>query len=167
MTSIVEVDFPAAETIDYGAFMGTGLVEVNFPAVTTIDRYAFDGCTDLISASFSAVTNVLTSAFGGCTSLAFLEIPAVEYIEDSIFQNTGSTALTIIMGAVAPKIDGDQFGWNPPAKNVTIQVPSGATGYDAVQWSQTWPNRFIGKWVDPETGEYDDVNINLTIEEVE
>jgi hypothetical protein len=55
------------------------------------------------------------------------------------FANSGTTPLTITMGAVAPTVGAIIFSSITGSRTVTVRVPSGAMGYD-----EAWKNAFRG-----------------------
>jgi hypothetical protein len=141
-TWLEQVNFPAATSIGNRAFQSCSrLPRVTFPAVTSIGNNAFQGCTFLVEANFPVAATVGSNAFNSCTRLANLSIPAVTQINSNAFNSTGTTALTIIMGATRPTLSGSIFsGTYISQKAVTVRVPSGATGYD----DSAWQNSFRG-----------------------
>ena len=87
---LVEVDFPAAESIGYAAFRTCrNLSKVNFPAARVIGSYAFMDCDSLETVSFPAVTNINTNAFRNCKKLREANIPAVTSIDSDVFYGCG------------------------------------------------------------------------------
>jgi hypothetical protein len=162
-SSLTSVSFPEVTSLEIRAFYGcTSLTSVSFPKVTSIDTYAFQDCTALWSASFAEAPGIGTHAFDGCTSLtevAFPEvtsigeyafyrctslttvsIPKVTSIAPAVFTRSGTTPLTITMGAVAPTVGASIFGDVTGTKNVTIRVLNGATDY-----TNDWKDAFKGK----------------------
>jgi hypothetical protein len=134
---------------------------VSFPEATSIGWGAFWDCKSLATVSFPKATSIGGRAFEGCTALTSVSFPEVTSIGQEAFQNSGTTPLTITMGAVAPTVDFNMFYDSiDGSKNVTVRVPSGASGY-----TSTWQNAFKGYGNDG--GEHGTVNsnINLVVEE--
>ena len=168
---LTSVNFPKAVTIGERAFeQRSNLIFVDFPLVTTIGNFAFFRCTNLQTALFPAVTNIGNDAFSQCVSLQTADFSAVASIGAWAFAQTGNTTLFITMGANAPTLGTDIFtSWNEP-KNVTIRVPSGATGYGTSptdEYDDNWGNGFRGGgWNGTNMlGGYVHTAINLTIVE--
>jgi len=61
----------------------------------------------------------------------------VSSIGNNTFATTGNTSLTITMGYSAPTVGNDMFNSVPATKNVTVRIPSGATGYTSA-WSDSF-----------------------------
>ena len=88
--SLIEVDFPSAESIGYAAFRTCrNLSKVNFPAARVIGSYAFMDCDSLETVSFPAVTNINTNAFRNCRKLREAKIPALTSIDSDAFYGCG------------------------------------------------------------------------------
>jgi hypothetical protein len=139
LENLVDVSFPAAVTIERNAFYQTGLVDVTFPAAVKVGEMAFFACTELVRVSFPAATEIGVLAFWENTNLTGVNIPAVELIDECAFRETGSAALTIIMGEKAPDL-GEYLFWdiNVP-KTVTLRIPYAAADYDS-----EWQDNFKG-----------------------
>jgi hypothetical protein len=175
-TSLITASFPKVTSVESSAFSGcTALATVSFPEATSIsfsDRtvlievYApkatsvsFSRCTSLTTLSFPEVTSIGTYAFNGCTSLTSVSAPKVTRIGYYAFAYSGTESLTITMGAVAPTVGGETFTGVTGTKNVTVRVPSGATGYD-----EAWQEAFKGLGsYGGGTGTVNE-NINLVVE---
>ena len=141
------------ELISYPSASGNIVMET----VTSIGRSSFNGNTGLSSVSFPAATSIGIRAFRGCTSLISASFPAVTSIGLGAFENTGTTALTVTLGAAAPTVGNSMFELVTGDKPVTVRVPFGATGYGQSPVNtgiNNWGNRFRG-W---------NANIELTIE---
>jgi hypothetical protein len=162
---IVSLVLPyAAESIKAGASYSnptfkhfTSLKQAGGEGITTIGNYAFRQCSALTEASFPAAIDIGAYAFG----------------------ETGTTALTLTLGNVAPTLgDGMFYVYDvSEGKTVTVKVPSGATGYVTgtvtlpVTYSGSendvcWGNGFRGRGWDgsaftsTDTG---DLNSNITL----
>ena len=171
-TSLTSVNFPLVTSIGQFAFRNcTSLTSVNFPLVANILSYSFEGCTSLTSVDFPLATNpgdshqaifygctslqevslplvtkIEHSTFWECTSLSKVYLPLVTSIGDMAFVSTGSTPLTITLGAAAPKVGTSTFS-GCPTKNVTVLIPPGAKGYGSSPTdniSSNWGNAFRG-----------------------
>jgi hypothetical protein len=136
------VNFSEATELSLSGF--TTLTDVSAPKATSV---GFDGCTSLTSVSFPEATSV---SFSGCTALTSVSVPKVTRIEFYAFANSGTMPLFITMGAAAPTVSGGTFNGVTATKNVTVRVPTGATGY-----SSTWQTAFK-EW---------NSNINLVVED--
>jgi hypothetical protein len=158
--ALTTVSFPEATSIGGYAFQGcTSLTTVSFPEATSIGGYAFQGCTALWSASFPEATSIGNYAFDACTALATVSFPKVTDIGAFAFTNSGKAPLVITMGAVAPTVGTYMFYGIDGSRNVTVRVPSGATGYD-----DTWKTAFRGKG-SSNNGTVVNSNINLVVVE--
>jgi hypothetical protein len=136
----------------------TNLTAVSFPDATAIGERAFDGCTSLETADFPLVTSIEVYAFQGCTSLTTASFPTIRAIRSFVFNSTGGTALTIIMGNTPPTVGIHIFSGVGEPKSVTVKVPYAAVeSYD----TPTWRSAFRGKGSDGK-GETNS-NITLTI----
>jgi hypothetical protein len=138
----------AITSIGVGAFDSCNLESVSFPAVTSIGIEAFYQCTGLESVSFPAATSIGDYAFIGCTSLTNVFIPAAISIGNGAFNDTGTTALTVTLGATPPTLGTEIFFYVDIAKNVTVQFPFiGFAAYGNVPADtegQNWGNAFRG-----------------------
>jgi predicted DNA-binding transcriptional regulator AlpA len=167
-TSLTSVSFPNAESIGQGAFAATSLTSVSFPNAESIGQGAFAWCTSLTSVSLPNATSIDNQAFDGCTSLRTVDFPKAMSIGRYVFGYTGSAALSISLGPIAPTLGIFIFEEILETKNVTVKVPSGATGYGTSptdDTSENWGNAFRGKGWDGTsylTGTLNS-NINLTI----
>jgi hypothetical protein len=107
--------------------------------------------TALESVTGKSVTLIGDYAFGGCTALSSVYLPNVANIGAGAFSATGGTGLTVTLGSPAPALGTGIFGGVAAGKNVTVKVPSGATGYGTVPRTYagmdaliTWGNGFRG-----------------------
>jgi hypothetical protein len=168
-TALETVDFPRAITISGGAFTScTALETAEFPEVTSIGQEAF-GATALTTADFPEVTAIGDQAFRDCTSLTTVKLPAATSIGGQVFRDTGTRALTVTLGETAPALGVGTFYLVALTKNVTVQVPSGASGYGSspTNTAPNWGNGFRGGgWTGAGFGSAGLVNtkINLRIE---
>jgi hypothetical protein len=139
-----------AAAIGYLAFADcTSLETVSLPEAISISNNAFQGCSKLETASLSKATSIGNSAFQDCSKLKTIDLRAATSFDAYVFRYTGTQALTVILGPAAPPTLGATlFSGVNSAKLVTVQVPSGATGYD-----DTWKSSFTGG----------NANISLTI----
>ena len=91
--TLIEVDFPAAESIGLAAFRTCrNLSKVNFPSATLIGSYAFMDCDSLETVSFPKVTNVQSNAFRNCRKLKEADIPALTKIDSDAFYGCAALA---------------------------------------------------------------------------
>jgi hypothetical protein len=115
-----------------------------------------------------------SNVFLDCTSLSSVELPSATSLGQSLFGNTGTESLTIILGASPPTLMRSMFyGVNAP-KTVIIKVPSGANygdslplTYSASNSTVCWGNGFRGFGWDGSgfvSGGALTSNITLTIE---
>jgi hypothetical protein len=161
LTTLTEASFPVATSIEDVAFaVCTALTSVNLPNVTNIGIQTFQSCTALTSVNFPAATSIGDSAFGYCPALSTADLPAVTSIGRAAFRETGDTALSINLPATAPAIaTNDKVNaYSSFIKNVTVNVPSGAKGYDK-SWEADFKTTFgvsNGNHI---------VTINLTVNE--
>jgi hypothetical protein len=173
-TSLTNVSFPNVINTGQYMFYGcTSLTSVNFPNAKNINPYAFSGCTSLTSVNFPNVEWTGVGVFYGCTSLTNVNLPKVREISRDIFRNTGTTALTIILGDTAPVVISTIFSDVPSLKTVTIKVPANATGYGTIPQTysgtdvnENWGNGFRGGgWANGEFygGEASSINTNITL----
>jgi hypothetical protein len=125
----------STELVCYPAASGS----ITLSSITTIGGDAFSFCTGLTSVSLPAATSIGSSAFYECTGLTSVNLPAATDIDVGAFQYTGSAALSIIMKNVAPTVGPGLFAGIYGNKTVTVNVPSGASGYDP-----TWVDNFKG-----------------------
>jgi hypothetical protein len=104
----------------------------DFPAATLIGERIFIDCTNLITADFPVAASISEGTFIRCTSLTTASFPEAVSIGSYAFTETGSTSLLITLGNPAPSLVGSTsiFSNVITDKNVTIQKPGGATGYD-------------------------------------
>jgi hypothetical protein len=109
------------------------LTTVDFPKATTIMNGHSYSITD------SSDSYVYYGVFIGCTALTSVSVPKVTNIGDYAFHSSGTTPLTITMGAIAPPVGLNIFLQVTSTKNVTVRVPNGATGYD-----EAWQEAFKG-----------------------
>jgi uncharacterized repeat protein (TIGR02543 family) len=136
--SLGSVSFPEAAEIGAYALLDCGsLNSVSFPEAESIGISAFQNCPSLNNASFPKAASVAINAFFSCTSLTTLDIPRAATIVGQSFANTGNISLVITMGTAAPSLGTGMFNYVAFCKNVTVKVPAGAAGYDAI-----WQNGF-------------------------
>jgi hypothetical protein len=133
-TSMTAASFPKATAIETAAFQGCdALTAVSFPEAMTV-KGSFGYCKSLTSVSLSEATNIGFGTFDGCTALTAVSIPKVTSFVDRVFNGSGTTPLTVTMGAAATTVGAEMFYENyvevTAAKSVTVRVPNGATGYD-------------------------------------
>jgi hypothetical protein len=165
------VDLPEAITIGQSAFYGcTDLFTVDLPKVVTIGNYAFYGCTDLATVDLPKATTIGDAAFEDCTALTTVDLSAATQIGQLAFRNTGTTTLTITLGTTAPALGTGMFNGVTTPKNVTVEVPSGATGYGTVPGTYTgsdttnnWGNAFRGMGWDGSSYQSGTVNSNISL----
>jgi len=130
------------------------LESVDFPKATAIGNYAFYFLT-IKNFDFPLVTTIGNNAFASCKDLQSLNIPSVTTIGNYVFSSTGSTSLSITMGASAPKVGTYTFQNVQENKTITVKVPSEATGYSPFNGTsvtvsgsnsdQNWANGFRAK----------------------
>jgi hypothetical protein len=170
------VTLSSITAVNNSAFDGcTALTSVDLSAAQTIGESAFDGCTALTSVDLPQATSIGSLAFDGCTALTSVDLSAATSIGMYAFGFTGTTTLTVTLGATPPTVGSNMFNGISSAKTVTVKVPSGATGYGTLpltvsgdsDTSDCWANAFRGKgWTSP-SGPYGNgainTNINLTI----
>jgi hypothetical protein len=150
------VSFPEVTSIGGGAFsVCTSLTTATFPKATNIGSGAFVSCTSLATANFPEAATIGDMAFYNCTELF---IPKAANIGAKAFQYSGTAPLTITMWSAAPTVGVDMFKDITGAKNVTVRVPNGATGYDTA-----WQNAFKGYGTNTPHGTVNE-NINLAIQ---
>ena len=153
--TITSVDFPAVNNIGEFSFAGcTALASVNFPQARRIDTLAFQNCTALVDVRFPKILSLNKAVFEGCTSLVNVEFPVANSFGVNTFENTGSKALTIILGNSAPSLWGSLFDGVSTEKSVTVKIPDGAAGYDSY-------------WTDSFVGENDNINVLIDTYTVE
>ena len=102
---------------------------ITMGSITSIGEVAFGYCTSLTSVSFPVATTIGGSAFSGCTSLTSVSIPAATSIGIYAFSYTGDAPLSITLGSAAPAYLVTNIFQVVTNKNVTVQIPNGATGY--------------------------------------
>jgi hypothetical protein len=170
-TSLSSVSLPVAASIRNGAFTGcTSLTTVSLPVAASIAGAAFQDCTSLTTVSLPMAASIESVAFSGCTSLSSVSLPAVANINQQAFDRTGGQSLTITLGSATPIVGRGMFSNVSVPKTVTVQVPSGATGYGSSPVDTTtnnWGNAFRGTGWDGFTynlGGTVNTNITLTIE---
>jgi hypothetical protein len=142
-----------ATSVDLQAFAYCIALEtVSLPAVTTIGDATFLFSTALRELSLPSATTFGTSAFEGCKALSVIDIPAAKSIQLTAFADTGTTALTVTLGASPPTLGNRIFYMNDSTvnKTVTVRVPSGAVdAYSPIPPNNTtdsnWGNGFRGR----------------------
>ena len=154
-TALESVSFPASAIIVYGPFNGcTSLASFNLIgngplSVIEGGKALVRNNTELVaypsaagSVTLPTITSIGDYAFGGCTALQSVNIPAVTIIGQQIFAETGSTALTITMGNVAPIVGGNNLfeSYHMVPKTVTVRVPAATVG----SYDTAWQNAFTG-----------------------
>jgi uncharacterized membrane protein len=169
-TSLTAASFPEAASIrEYAFYKNSSLTAPFFPKATVIERRAFGGCTSLAAADFPLVTRIegnkslTTGAFSGCTSLSTANFPNVTHIGYRIFNGTGTTPLTVTMGADAPYVEGSTFvnsegTADTNGKTVIVRVPSASVSL----YNDAWQTAFKGAGTDG-LGTANN-SINLTIQ---
>jgi hypothetical protein len=175
-TALASVSLPQAQTIGQSAFSGcTALASVSLPQAQTIGTWAFYGCTALASVDLSAAQTIREHAFSNCTALTSVDLSSATSISYDAFADTGTTDLIITLGTASPTVSNSMFSGVNSARTVTVEVPSGATGYGAtlpltVSGSDTtpcWANGFRGAgWAYNafvSSDSYINQNITLTI----
>jgi len=141
-SKIVSIILPnIAEKIEEGASRTyrafndfTNLSYITDSSVTEIGSFAFDNCTNLKSVDFPKTTIIGGRAFIFCNKLESIYFPKATNIGISLFNYTGTTALTITLGENPPTVGHFIFYSIDAAKNVTIKIPYTAKesyGYDA------------------------------------
>jgi len=132
------------ELVAYPSASGT----IAMNAITSVGNDTFIGCSNLESASFPAATSIGEYAFLYCSSLTNVSIPAAISIGTNAFWDTGTTALTVTLGATLPTLGTEIFSDVNSAKDVTVRFPAeGAAAYGSVPTdttTQNWGNAFRG-----------------------
>ncbi|MCR4602644.1 MAG: leucine-rich repeat domain-containing protein [Prevotella sp.] len=139
--------------------------------MTSIGESAFADCGHLASVTFAEGSNLETigvNAFAYCTSLNSIDIPSgVTTIGDFAFQESGLTSITIpanvtsigssafsgctslatvnVWTAKAPTLGNDAFTYCNVS--LTINYPTGATGFDENNWASWTPQAASNAWV--------------------
>ena len=134
--------------------------------ITLVGRSAFNGNSDLSSISLPAATTISIRAFRSCTSLISANFPVVTAFGLGVFENTGTTALTVTLGERAPTLGGGMFAGVTGAKPVTVRVPAGASGYAQSPVNLTannWGNRFRGGVWERREDWWGEVTFNRTV----
>jgi hypothetical protein len=158
-----------AKEIGVYAFPYCALETVSLPEAQSIGDYVFYGCSQLTEVSLPKVETIGNFAFAGCVLLGTVNFPEAQSIGDSAFGYIGTGDLTITLGSTAPKLGTILFtGVSGGTKNVTVKVPSGATGYGSSPTDDStdnWGNAFRGKGWDGASYQGGAVNpdIKLTI----
>jgi hypothetical protein len=147
-TSLTSVTLPEATIIGGSAFGNcTSLTTVSLLEAININDHAFSECTGLTTVNLPKATYIGGSAFGNCTNLTTVNLPKATIIGGQAFSYTGSTTLTVTLGATPPTLEGNMFN-SVSSKNVTVNVPSGApSAYGPVPVDTTdnnWANGFRG-----------------------
>jgi uncharacterized repeat protein (TIGR02543 family) len=139
-----------ANITDIGSFTFchcVSLLQIDFPKAQTIGLDAFSGCIYLESVSFPNVILIGESAFYGCTNLGIARFPKITNIEKYAFGSTGSHALTFHLGNISPEIKEHLFLSVSSEKNVTVIIPLVAYNYGSNPENNTdcnWANAFRG-----------------------
>jgi hypothetical protein len=150
---------------------------VYLPNAVEIGEEAFYKCDGLESVSLPAATDIKSSAFRECFTLSEVNLPVATTIGNRAFGFTGTTELTVTLGAAAPALGMDMFFDVTGTKPVTVKVPAGATDYGVIpasylgsNTSSGWGNAFRGAgWNEEEGYLGGTVNtyITLTITEIQ
>jgi hypothetical protein len=169
-TKLVSASLPVAAGIGVYTFYRCASLEmVNLPAAANIGDSAFYDCASLVSVSLPAATSIGEMAFDGCAGLVSVSLPAAKSIGQHTFNATGNQSLTLTLGAAAPVVGVGLFSSINQAKDVTINVPSGASGYGGIPFdnadaaTQNWGNAFRGMGWDGTSYESGAVNANVTL----
>jgi hypothetical protein len=143
---LTTADFPAVTTpIGWSAFQQCyALTMVKIPGATGIGAQAFLYCAALPTVDFPDVLTIGDYAFAACTALTTAKFPAATSFGDYVFMedpaDTQKGALTLTLANTAPSTLGvEMFGGIFYQKDVTIEVPFGATDYD-----DTWKDGLMG-----------------------
>jgi hypothetical protein len=163
------LNYAGTTLIGWPAATGT----VSLPGITNVGYMAFRGCTGLVSADLSNAAIIGIFAFEDCTALTAVNLPAATSIW-SAFQSTGTTPLTVTLGASVPASLGEiMFLGVNAAKPVTIEVPSAATAwsgiiagspYSGTDTTDNWGNGFRGGgWNGTNLSNSTYVNSNITL----
>ncbi|MDR2020312.1 MAG: leucine-rich repeat protein, partial [Treponema sp.] len=154
----------------------TAIAAVHLPAAASVSIQAFEGCDALATVSLPAAADIGIYAFYRCPSLTTVDLPAAEFINQNAFGvgAGGGTALTVTLGFSVPTLGTNMFSGVSVAKNVTVKVPSGATGYGTIpgtysdaNTTNNWGNGFRGGGWNGSAmmnNSYINSKINLTIE---
>jgi hypothetical protein len=146
--NLVSISLPEVTSIGTNAFKDCSNLEtVVLSKVISIGESAFWRCTSLVSISLPEVTTIGSFAFDGCTNLAEVNLPKVTSIGESAFKSTGGQELTLSLGAAAPTVDVNLFYTVSEEKDLTVNVPPGASGYGSSPvdtTTQNWGNAFRG-----------------------
>jgi len=138
----------------------TNLSYITGSNVTEIGHFAFHNCTSLKSVDFPKTTIIGGRAFYICSKLESINFPKATNIGVSVFDYTGTTALTITFGENPPIVGEDIFYYVNVTKNVTVKIPDtakGSYGYDASKGptyfdnsntGNNWGNAFRGRGSD-------------------
>jgi hypothetical protein len=136
-----------------GALIKDGNTLISCPAaaavtlsnITTVGSYAFANCIALTSVSLPQATDIGREAFYGCTALTSVSLPKAATIDWWAFINTGTTVLTVTLGATPPTVGVEMFaGVTGGTKAVTVRVPSASIGSGTNQYNDTWKIAFRG-----------------------
>jgi hypothetical protein len=103
-------------------------------------------------------------------SLETVDLPAATTIGEWTFANTGTTALTVTLGATAPAVGTELFANVTDTKSVTVRVPADTTDYGTIPTytgndnPQNWGNAFRGKgWKSNDGYGSGTVNSNISL----
>jgi hypothetical protein len=165
------VSLPKAASIDEHAFYNcTSLAEVSLPMAASIGNNAFQYCHSLAEVSLPKATSIGNNAFQESSILDEVSLPSVTTIGNNVFDSIGGTSLTITMGNTAPTLGEDMFTGVTVPKNVTVKVPSGATGYgvsatySGTDATDNWGNGFRGLGWNGSNTMSGALNSNVTLE---
>jgi len=150
--TLINVNFPYVTDVGVFAFGScTNLESVKLPLVTNINKPIFNGCTNLKKIELPAAKSICSEAFTGCQALEYVDLSSVESIGIFCFLSTGGTSLTIKMGNKAPTVGYRMFDGVSVPKNVTVEIPAGATGYGSIPGTynsgnvtENWGHAFRG-----------------------
>jgi hypothetical protein len=161
------VSLPVATSIGANAFAYcASLTTVSLSKAASIGDGTFFYCTSLTTLSLPEAASIGKDVFWQCGNLTTLSLPKVTSIGEGAFGYTGTTSLTITMGAVAPSVGKSLFNSVTGTKTVTVRVPSGATGYGTAPTdtsTNNWGNAFRGKGWNGSSYESGTVNANISL----
>jgi putative cell wall-binding protein len=137
-TGLESITIPASvtEIASYAFTNCAKLTSIEIPGlVTEIGDHTFSRCSSLTSVTLpKSVKSMGRYVFANCTSLTSVTIPeAVTSIGNFTFNNCTSLTKVIMEGTTAPAVEASTLsGLNASCQ---IEVPFGATGYDAAPWT--------------------------------